>query len=54
MTKNAIKGMHVPRSLFLGFEHLFDDLERIHGAGRSQDARILSAKHQNGWGRNGR
>ena len=37
MTKNAIKGMHVPRSLFLGFEHLFDELERIHGAGRSQD-----------------
>tara|TARA_B110000285_G_C14976085_1_gene539037 strand:- start:211 stop:669 length:459 start_codon:yes stop_codon:yes gene_type:complete len=35
MTKSAIKGMHVPRSLFLGFEHLFDDLERIHGAGRS-------------------
>jgi molecular chaperone IbpA len=37
MTKSAIKGMHVPRSLFLGFEHLFDELERIHGAGRSQD-----------------
>ena len=37
MTKNAIKGMHVPRSLFLGFEHLFDELERVHGAGRSQD-----------------
>lgn len=37
MTKNALKGMHVPRSLFLGFEHLFDELERIHGAGRTND-----------------
>jgi len=29
--------MHVPRSLFVGFEHLFDDLERIHGSARSGD-----------------
>jgi len=37
MTKNATKGIHVPRSLFLGFEHLFDELERIHGHGRSNE-----------------
>ena len=37
MTRNANKGMHVPRSLFLGFEHLFDELERIHGHGRSNE-----------------
>lgn len=36
MTRNNIK-MHVPRSLFVGFEHLFDDLERIHGSARSGD-----------------
>lgn len=29
--------LHVPRSLFLGFEGLFDDLERIHSSARSGD-----------------
>lgn len=29
--------LHVPRSLFLGFEGLFDDLERIHSNARSGD-----------------
>jgi len=29
--------LHVPRSLFLGFEVLFDDLERIHSSARSGD-----------------
>jgi molecular chaperone IbpA len=29
--------LHVPRSLFLGFENLFEDLERIHSSARSGD-----------------
>lgn len=29
--------LHVPRSLFLGFEGLFEDLERIHSSARSGD-----------------
>jgi|TARA_B110000977_G_scaffold19258_1_gene23200 molecular chaperone IbpA len=29
--------LHVPRSLFLGFEGLFDDLERIHSSARNGD-----------------
>jgi molecular chaperone IbpA len=29
--------MNVPRSLFIGFEPILNELERIHNAGRSQD-----------------
>jgi molecular chaperone IbpA len=29
--------MNVPRSLFIGFEPILNELERIHSAGRSQD-----------------
>ena len=29
--------MNVPRSLFVGFDSLFDELERIHSSARSND-----------------
>ena len=29
--------MNVPRSLFIGFDPILNELERIHTAGRSQD-----------------
>ena len=34
MVRNA---MNVPRSLFIGFDPILNELERIHQAGRSQD-----------------
>lgn len=33
----TISKLHVPRSLFVGFENLFEDLERIHTSARSGD-----------------